>query len=336
VDVAIGGNVEDAGAGGAKRCRAAKTLAVAMERMADPDVQKKLARIGVSVTDSQGHFRSFLDVLTDMTPALEKMTDAKRSAFLIDAFGAHALGSVQAVLTQVTNGIRTNTGETVKGAAAVAYLRDQFENAGGTAANFRETMRRGEMLATRGVSLVDAGTSGGVWGLKNGYCMMVGGSEEAFHTVEPLLKTLAPEDGYLRVGACGAGHYVKMIHNGIEYGMMQAYAEGFDILQSSPFHLPVEKIAHLWNQGSVVRSWLLELVERMLQANPKLDGIKGYVPDSGEGRWTVEEAINLSIPAPILTMSLITRFRSRQEDLYADRFLAALRNQFGGHEVKKR
>jgi 6-phosphogluconate dehydrogenase len=127
-----------------------------------------------------------------------------------------------------------------------------------------------------------------------------------------------------------------MIHNGIEYGMMQAYAEGFDILQSSPFHLPVEKIAHLWNQGSVVRSWLLELVERMLQANPKLDGIKGYVPDSGEGRWTVEEAINLSIPAPILTMSLITRFRSRQEDLYADRFLAALRNQFGGHEVKKR
>lgn len=202
--------------------------------------------------------------------------------------------------------------------------------------NFRETMRRGEMLATRGVSLVDAGTSGGVWGLKNGYCMMVGGSEEAFHTIEPLLKTLAPEDGYLRVGACGAGHYVKMIHNGIEYGMMQAYAEGFDILQSSPFHLPVDKIAHLWNQGSVVRSWLLELVERMLQANPKLDGIKGYVPDSGEGRWTVEEAINLSIPAPILTMSLITRFRSRQEDLYADRFLAALRNQFGGHEVKKR
>lgn len=200
---------------------------------------------------------------------------------------------------------------------------------------FTDTIARAERLTERGIHFVDAGTSGGIWGLKVGYCLMVGGPKEAFDRLEPALKTLAPENGYLHAGASGAGHYVKMIHNGIEYGMMQAYAEGFDIMANSRFGLDLKAIANLWNQGSVVRSWLLELVAGMFAENPKLDGIKGYVEDSGEGRWTVEESINLSVPAPVIIASLQARFRSRRENTYSDRFLAALRNQFGGHAVKK-
>ncbi|HHW14924.1 MAG TPA: decarboxylating 6-phosphogluconate dehydrogenase [Firmicutes bacterium] len=200
--------------------------------------------------------------------------------------------------------------------------------------NFRDSRRRAERLAAAGIDFVDAGTSGGVWGLEVGYCLMVGGTREAVARIEPALKTLAPPGGYLHVGPAGAGHFVKMVHNGIEYGMLQAYGEGFEILKASEFDLDLQKIAHLWNQGSVVRSWLLELAERAFAASPELEDIRGYVEDTGEGRWTVLEAIAQSVPAPVITLSLLQRFRSRQEDSFSAKVIAALRQQFGGHAVK--
>ncbi len=199
---------------------------------------------------------------------------------------------------------------------------------------FSDSVRRGEELALRGIHFMDAGTSGGIWGLEVGYCLMVGGPPEAFRILEPALKTLAPPEGYLHAGATGAGHFVKMVHNGIEYGMMQAYAEGFEIMQSSSFGLDLAKIARLWGRGSVVRSWLLELAESALSQNPTLEGIAPYVEDSGEGRWTVEEAIDRRIPAPVITASLMRRFASRQQQSFSNKVLAALRQQFGGHAVK--
>jgi 6-phosphogluconate dehydrogenase len=201
--------------------------------------------------------------------------------------------------------------------------------------NYKDTIRRAELLKTQGMHFVDAGTSGGVWGLELGYCMMIGGEKTIVDPLEPIFKTLAPPDGYLHVGPNGAGHFVKMIHNGIEYGMLQAYGEGFELLNAAEFELDLGRIAHLWNQGSVVRSWLLELAESALGKDPKLAGIKGYVEDSGEGRWTVEEAIERSVPAPVLTLSLFARFASRQQDSFAAKMIAALRNEFGGHAVKK-
>ena len=201
--------------------------------------------------------------------------------------------------------------------------------------NYKDTLRRAAHLKSQHVYFIDAGTSGGIWGLKIGYCMMIGGDKEAIDRLEPVLKTLAPTGGYAHVGPSGAGHFVKMIHNGIEYGMLQAYGEGFELLKSSPFALDLEKIAHLWNQGSVVRSWLLELAERAFQKDPELSSIRGYVEDSGEGRWTLQEAIERDIPAPVLTLSLFARFASRQDDSFAAKLIAALRNEFGGHAVKK-
>jgi 6-phosphogluconate dehydrogenase len=201
--------------------------------------------------------------------------------------------------------------------------------------NYKDSMRRAGQLKQQGFHFVDAGTSGGVWGLKVGYCMMVGGDKEIVQRLEPIFKTLAPQDGYLHVGSSGAGHFVKMIHNGIEYGMMQAYGEGFELLNASQFDLDLAKIAHLWNQGSVVRSWLLELCESAFAKDPRLSAIKGYVEDSGEGRWTIEEAIERGVPAPVLTLALFARFASRQEDSFAAKVTAALRNEFGGHAVKK-
>jgi 6-phosphogluconate dehydrogenase len=201
--------------------------------------------------------------------------------------------------------------------------------------NYKDSIRRAEKLKSHRLHFVDAGTSGGVWGLKNGYCMMVGGEKAVVERLEPIFKTLAPPDGYLHVGPSGAGHFVKMIHNGIEYGMLQAYGEGFELLKASPFDLDLGKIAHLWNQGSVVRSWLLELAETAFAKDPRLSSIKGYVEDSGEGRWTVEEAIEKSVPAPVLMLSLFARFASRQEDSFSAKVIAALRNEFGGHAVKK-
>jgi len=199
---------------------------------------------------------------------------------------------------------------------------------------FRDSMRRADELAARGLLFLDAGTSGGVWGLKEGYCLMVGGTEEAFRRVEPAFKTLAPEDGYARVGPCGAGHFTKMVHNGIEYAMLQAYAEGFEILKASPFRPDLHQLARLWNRGSVVRSWLLELAESAFAKDPDLSSLLGYVDDSGEGRWTLFEAVNEGVPAPAIAASLFARFASRQEDSFAMRVIAALRNEFGGHAVK--
>jgi len=201
--------------------------------------------------------------------------------------------------------------------------------------NYKDSIRRADKLKPHGLHFVDAGTSGGVWGLKNGYCMMVGGETAIVERLEPIFKTLAPPDGYLHAGPSGAGHFVKMIHNGIEYGMLQAYGEGFELLKASQFDLDLAKISHLWNQGSVVRSWLLELAESAFEKDPKLASIKGYVEDSGEGRWTVEEAIEKSVPAPVLMLSLFARFASRQEDSFSAKVIAALRNEFGGHAVRK-
>jgi len=182
---------------------------------------------------------------------------------------------------------------------------------------------------------IDAGTSGGIWGLQNGYCMMVGGEQEIVSRLEPIFLTLAPKDGYLHAGPNGAGHFVKMIHNGIEYSMMQAYGEGFELLKASQFDLDLAKISHLWNQGSVVRSWLLELCESAFEKDPKLDSIKGYVEDSGEGRWTVIEAIEKGVAATTLAHALFARYSSRQPDAFSNKVIAALRNEFGGHAVKK-
>jgi 6-phosphogluconate dehydrogenase len=202
--------------------------------------------------------------------------------------------------------------------------------------NYKDSMRRAERLAGHGLIFSDAGTSGGIWGLANGYCIMIGGAGEAIARLRPALDTLAPPEGWLHTGPPGSGHYAKMIHNGIEYGMMQAYAEGFEILAASDFPYDLSKLAHLWNQGSVVRSWLLELAEDAFAKDPRLEKIRGWVEDSGEGRWTVLEAMERNVPAEVLTIALMTRFRSRQEDSFRDRVIAALRNEFGGHAVKAR
>lgn len=201
--------------------------------------------------------------------------------------------------------------------------------------NFRDSMRRAEALRAKGIEFLDAGVSGGIWGLEAGYCLMVGGSADAIKACEPIFKTLAAPNGYAHVGPPGAGHYVKMVHNGIEYGMLQAYAEGYEILHASrDFKLQLGQIAKLWNHGSVVRSWLNELAERVFARDNQLAAIRGYVEDSGEGRWTVEEALRLNVPAPVITMSLLARFRSRQEETFGAKVIAALRKEFGGHAVQ--
>jgi 6-phosphogluconate dehydrogenase len=203
--------------------------------------------------------------------------------------------------------------------------------------NFHDTMRRGQDLTTSGIEFVDAGTSGGIWGLENGYCLMVGGSDAAIKVCEPIFTALAPENGYAHVGPTGSGHYVKMIHNGIEYAMLQSYAEGYEILHASKTFpkLDLTQIANVWQNGSVVRSWLNELAASAFAHDASLSDIKGWVADSGEGRWTVQEAIDLDVPAPTITLALQTRFRSRQADSFGAKVIAALRNEFGGHAVKK-
>jgi len=200
---------------------------------------------------------------------------------------------------------------------------------------FKDDIRRAKSLAEKEIRFMDAGVSGGIWGLKIGYCLMIGGTRETYEFLEPIFKSLAPKEGYLYCGPAGSGHFVKMVHNGIEYGMMQAYAEGFQILEASPYAgaLDYAEVAHLWNQGSVVRSWLLELAEAAFKKDARLTGIRGVVDDSGEGRWTVDQAIEAGVSAPVITLSLMNRFRSRDENPFADRVLAALRREFGGHAV---
>jgi len=201
---------------------------------------------------------------------------------------------------------------------------------------YKNDIRRAELLSQKGIRFVDAGVSGGIWGLEKGYCLMIGGDKPTCQFLEPFFETLAPEKGYLYCGPSGAGHFVKMIHNGIEYGMMQAYGEGFQLLEASEYKrsLNYADIAGLWNRGSVIRSWLLELAEKAFTADPKLHRIKGYVDDSGEGRWTVQYAIESGVPAPVIALSLFNRFSSRETDSFANRVLAALRREFGGHVAR--
>lgn len=204
--------------------------------------------------------------------------------------------------------------------------------------NYKDTLRRDESLKKHGIELIDVGTSGGIWGLTEGYSMMVGGSAKSVQIITPLLETLAPAKdlGWGHVGPVGSGHFVKMIHNGIEYGMMQAYAEGFEILKAKEkFNLDLYQISEIWRYGSVIRSWLLDLTSQSLKNNPELEGIKGWVADSGEGRWTVFESIDLDVPAPVITAALQARFVSRNEENFAAKILSAMRNQFGGHIVRK-
>ncbi len=200
--------------------------------------------------------------------------------------------------------------------------------------NFRDSQARYAAAKAKGVAFIDAGTSGGIWGLANGYCLMVGGDADAVKRCEPIFLTLAPPDGYAHVGPSGAGHFSKMVHNGIEYGMLAAYGEGFEILEKSEFTYDLHQLAELWLHGSVVRSWLLELAELAFKEDPMLKDIRGYVEDSGEGRWTVQAAIDENVPAPVITMSLLSRFVSRQDESFSAKVVAALRNQFGGHAVK--
>jgi 6-phosphogluconate dehydrogenase len=270
---------------------------VAFDR--SPDPRARAAQVGAQVTDS-----------------LEGLVAA--------------LKPPRAVWIMVPPGAPTES--TVEQLGTLLQSDDIVVDGGNT--DFRDDIRRAEALGSRGIHYIDAGTSGGVWGLENGYCLMVGGSEEACRRLEPIFRALAPPDGYLRVGGPGAGHYVKMVHNGIEYGLMQAYAEGFDLLHASPFALDLAGIAELWNHGSVVRSWLLELTARALAADADLSELTGHVDDSGEGRWMLREGIERAVPLPVLTAALFTRFRSRTDNPFAERLLAALRQQFGGHAVK--
>ena len=204
--------------------------------------------------------------------------------------------------------------------------------------NYKDSMRRAGALATLGISFLDAGTSGGVWGLAEGYSLMVGGDEEAYRRLEPVFQSLAPapDRGYGRVGPAGSGHFVKMVHNGIEYGLMQAYAEGFELMRAkTDFELDLAQVSQIWRSGSVVRSWLLDLTAAALEEDPGLETIQAYVEDSGEGRWTVQEGVELSVPLPVISLALQARFRSRQEQPFGARLLAAMRNQFGGHAVRR-
>jgi 6-phosphogluconate dehydrogenase len=241
------------------------------------------------------------------------------------------LSAPRAVWVMVPSGAPTE--ETVQAVAALLKPGDTIIDGGNT--RFHDDVRRAAELKKSGLHYVDAGTSGGIWGLKVGYCLMVGGEDAAVKRLAPVFKTLAPENGWAHVGAAGAGHYVKMVHNGIEYSMMQGYAEGFELMSKSEYKLDLARIADLWMHGSVVRSWLLELAAGALKDDQKLEKLKGYVQDSGEGRWMIADAIEKDVPVPTLTTALFTRFRSRQEESFAEKMLAALRNAFGGHAVRR-
>jgi 6-phosphogluconate dehydrogenase len=246
---------------------------------------------------------------------------------------AQKLSSPRAVWLMVPAGEPT---ESTVNTLAAELSRDDVIIDGGNS-NYKDSMRRAAALRERGLTFLDVGTSGGIWGLKGGYCLMVGGDIEAFHQLEPIFQTLAPapNEGYGYVGPSGAGHFVKMVHNGVEYGLMQAYAEGFELMQAKQeFKLDLPHIAQIWRYGSVVRSWLLDLAAAALAEDPKLQDIEAYVEDSGEGRWTIQESIELAVPVPVITQALQTRFRSRQDQPFSGRLLAALRKQFGGHPVK--
>ena len=272
--------------------------------------------------------------------AFDRSPDAVASAAKGGADGVASLDELvqrlpapRAVWVMVPSGDPTES--TVQALAAALSPGDVVVDGGNS--NYRDSMRRGAELAGRGIGFVDCGTSGGVWGLKEGYSLMIGGSPESIALLRPIFETLAPapDRGWGHVGPVGSGHFTKMIHNGIEYGLMQAYAEGFEVLRrKEEFGLDLAQIGRIWQHGSVVRSWLLDLTVAALAENPTLDGIAPWVADSGEGRWTVAEAIDLDVPAPVITLALLARLRSRSEEAFADRLLAAMRNQFGGHAIR--
>ncbi len=247
---------------------------------------------------------------------------------------AEKLSAPRAVWVMVPSG--QATGETIQTLASILQPGDVVLDGGNS--HYKDSIRRGEMLASRGIEFLDVGSSGGVWGLVHGYALMVGGKTEVVQRLEPIFRSLAPSEdsGYAHVGPSGAGHFVKMVHNGIEYGLMQAYAEGFELMAAKEeFNLDLAGIADSWREGSVVRSWLLELTAAALKEEPGLESLRAYVDDSGEGRWTVQESVELGVPAPVITLSLQQRFRSRQEEPFGAKLLAALRNQFGGHAVRR-
>jgi 6-phosphogluconate dehydrogenase len=270
--------------------------------------------------------------------AFDPNEDARRNAVAAGAEDSASLEDLvtkleapRAVWLMVPAGPITH--ETLDRLAAVMSEGDVIIDGGNS--NWKESIQHSEQLKTKGIPFLDCGTSGGIWGLANGYCLMVGGEREAFDRVEPIFAALAPQGGYAHVGPSGAGHFVKMVHNGIEYGLLAAYGEGFEILQASDFPLDLPTIAGIWRYGSVVRSWLLELLVDAFHRDPDLAGVKGYVDDSGEGRWTVEAAIEERIPAPITALALFGRFASRQDESYAAKVIAALRQEFGGHAIRQ-
>lgn len=270
--------------------------------------------------------------------AFDRAPETTKQAESHGAIGAASLADLvaklpgpRAVWIMVPSGAATE--ETVRAVAAHLQAGDIIVDGGNT--RFHDDVRRAADLKSHGIHYVDVGTSGGIWGLTVGYCLMVGGEPEPVKRLAPVFQTLAPEGGWSHVGGHGAGHYVKMVHNGIEYSMMQGYAEGFELMAKSDYKLDLAKIADLWMHGSVVRSWLLELAAGALKEDPKLSRLKGYVQDSGEGRWMILDAIEKDVPVPTLTTALFTRFRSRQEESFAEKMLAALRNAFGGHSVRR-
>jgi 6-phosphogluconate dehydrogenase len=270
--------------------------------------------------------------------AYDRSADAVAKAQQDGATGASSLqdlvqklqGTPKVVWIMVPSGKPTD--DTIDELIGLLQSGDVIVDGGNT--NWKEGLAAYERCKAKGVSLVDAGTSGGIWGLKEGYCLMVGGDDEAVKACEPAFLTLAPPNGYAHVGPPGAGHFSKMVHNGIEYGLMQAYGEGFEILRQSPFKFDLHQVSSIWRYGSVVRSWLLDLAVRAFEEDPDLSKIRGWVDDTGEGRWTVQAAIDENVPAPVITFALMSRFSSRQEESYSAKVVAALRNQFGGHAVK--
>lgn len=270
-------------------------------------------------------------VYNKTTPKIELAVSKGAIAALSLSDMIQKLPQRKVVWLMVPSGIPVD--ENINGLAELMKKGDMIIDGGNS--YWKSTRQRSEKLADIGINYIDCGTSGGLWGLKNGYSLMTGGNKDAVEYVYPVFKSLAPDGGYTYCGASGAGHYVKMVHNGIEYGMMQSYAEGFEILKTSPYDIDITEVASGWMHGSVVKSWLLELAVNAFKEDPKLDSIKGYVEDSGEGKWTVEAAIEQNVPAHVITASLFNRFQSRQEDSFAMKVLAALRNQFGGHRVIK-
>ncbi|TET74562.1 MAG: decarboxylating 6-phosphogluconate dehydrogenase [Dehalococcoidia bacterium] len=271
----------------------------------------------------------------------DPLKEAREAVVELGAVGATSIADLverlsrpRAVWLMVPSGEPTES--TINTLAANLSVSDIIIDGGNS--NYKDSRRRAATLSEKGIIFLDVGTSGGIWGLKEGYCLMVGGDIEAFRRLELIFQTLAPSphQGYGYVGPSGAGHFVKMVHNGIEYGLMQAYAEGFELMQAKrEFDLNLPQIAQIWRHGSVVRSWLLDLAAAALQEDPKLESIEAYVEDSGEGRWTVQESVELAVPMPVITQSLQARFRSRQEQPFGAKLLAALRKQFGGHPVRE-